>query len=227
LSITKLSFGTNPYIGAYLRATDKYVLAPPEIKPSAIELIAKTLKVPVIKVHIGNSSLLGVFTAANSNGLILPDFATDDDIKMLKRELPDDINIIQLPTKYNAIGNLIITNDHGAICSPVFDDSILKLIEDALNVEIIRKRIVSSDIVGTIGVATNKGALFHPLTTDDELELISNVLHVPVDIGTVNLGSPYIAIGLVANSNGALVGSETTGPEIVKISHALNIVETE
>ena len=52
-------------------------------------------------------------------------------------------------------------------------------------------------------------------------------MHVPVDIGTVNLGSPYIAIGLVANSNGALVGSETTGPEIVKISHALNIVETE
>jgi translation initiation factor 6 len=53
---------------------------------------------------------------------------------------------------------------------------------------------------------------------------MEDIFKVPVDVGTVNCGIPYVATGLVANSNGAVVGLLTTGPEMFIIGHALDVV---
>jgi translation initiation factor 6 len=70
-----------------------------------------------------------------------------------------------------------------------------------------------------MAVATNKGALAHPMLKNKEREVLQEVLKVPVDVGTVNRGIPFVASGLVANERGAIVGSVTTGPEIFIISN--------
>ena len=59
---------------------------------------------------------------------------------------------------------------------------------------------------------------------DEEREVMEDIFKVPVDVGTVNCGIPYVATGLVANSNGAVVGLLTTGPEMFIIGHALDVV---
>lgn len=222
MTITKFDIGTNPYIGAYLVATEKFVLAPPIIKPNSLVKIRDTLKVDIITITISGSSLLGVFIAANSNGILVPDSITDEELKKLKNSL--DVNIGVIHSKYNSLGNLIVANDKGAITTPLFDKDIQKIIKETLNVELEARRIVSSDLLGTISIATNKGALVHPLATENEIQFMSKILKVPVMVGTVNLGSPYISVGIVANTKGALVGSSTTGPEIVRISQALELV---
>jgi translation initiation factor 6 len=54
---------------------------------------------------------------------------------------------------------------------------------------------------------------------------LSDVLKVPVDVGTVNCGVPYVATGLLGNSYGAVVGLLTTGPEMFIIGQALDVVK--
>ena len=61
--------------------------------------------------------------------------------------------------------------------------------------------------------------LAHPLLQDQERDLIEDVLKVPVDVGTINGGVPFVASGLLANDFGVLIGPPTKGPEIVIISN--------
>jgi translation initiation factor 6 len=78
-----------------------------------------------------------------------------------------------------------------------------------------------------LAVATNKGVLAHPLLKDDEKKAIEETLKVPVDVGTVNCGIPYVGTGLIANSHAAVAGSLTTGPEMFIIGNALDVVQED
>jgi translation initiation factor 6 len=53
---------------------------------------------------------------------------------------------------------------------------------------------------------------------------LKEVLKVPVDLGTINCGIPYVGTGLIANSHGAVAGFITTGPELFIIEEALDLV---
>ncbi len=58
-----------------------------------------------------------------------------------------------------------------------------------------------------------------------QLVKLGKVLLINFRLATssVNRGVPYVASGLVANSNNAIVGSQTTGPELVFITRALGV----
>jgi translation initiation factor 6 len=56
---------------------------------------------------------------------------------------------------------------------------------------------------------------------------LESVLKVPVDVGTINCGIPYVGTGLIGNSHAAVVGSLTTGPEMFIIGNALDVVKEE
>ncbi len=60
--------------------------------------------------------------------------------------------------------------------------------------------------------------------SDSEIEILEDVFDLPVDIGTVNFGSPLIGSGLLANSAGYLAGADTTGPELGRIEDALGFI---
>ena len=74
------------------------------------------------------------------------------------------------------------------------------------------------------GIATNKGVLVHPKATQHEIGVIEDLFGLPVEIGTVNFGSPLVGSGLLANSNGYVAGLETTGPELGRIDDALGFL---
>jgi translation initiation factor 6 len=67
--------------------------------------------------------------------------------------------------------------------------------------------------------------LAHPLLKEEERKVLNDVLRVPVDVGTVNCGIPYVGTGLIGNSYGAVVGLLTTGPEMFIIGQALDVVK--
>jgi translation initiation factor 6 len=81
--------------------------------------------------------------------------------------------------------------------------------------------------VGALAVATNKGVLAHPLLKEEEKKTLEKVLKVPVDVGTINCGVPYVGTGLIANSHAAIAGSMTTGPEMFIIGNALDVVQDD
>ena len=82
--------------------------------------------------------------------------------------------------------------------------------------------VASYDLVGSVVAATNSGAIVHPEALDSELEQINSILRVKASLGTVNGGVPFVSSGIVANSKSLVVGSLTSGPELVMLGQAFD-----
>jgi translation initiation factor 6 len=208
-------------IGVFLLVTENYAILPKSRPITNKRSIERALKVEIVETNIGQSFIIGVLAAGNSRGLVVPEFTTDEEIESIKQRL--DINIDRVPGKINALGNTILVNDNAALVHPGFSEAAIKIIKKNLNVDVHRGNIAGSPLVSSVAIATNSGILAHPLTDDKTLGWLSEKFNTPASIGTVNCGNPYVKIGLLANTKGALAGKETTGPELFQIGQALNL----
>ncbi len=212
-------------IGVYSLTTDKIVTLPKWVSLRKAERFEKWLKVKLMHITIGKSVLIGALACANSNGILLPHFVTDEEIRVLKPVFEGNVAIME--TKRTAYGNMVLANDRGAIVDPRLKSSEIKKISETLGVEVVRGEIAGLPYVGSLAVATNKGVLAHPLLKDSERKLLEDVLKVPVDVGTINCGIPYVGTGLIGNRYAVVAGSLTTGPEMFIMGHALDVVKED
>ncbi len=212
-------------IGVYSLATDKFALIPKMVPQDKAQKTADWLKVPLIHSSIGGSLLAGALACANSNGIIVSSFTRQEELDSIKDGFSG--NVVVMESRKTAFGNLVLANDKGALVDPRMKDHIRKQVEDALDVETVPGKIAGLTYVGSLAVATNKGVLAHPLLTEDEKKVLESVFKVPVDVGTINCGIPYVGTGLIANSNAAVAGSLTTGPEMFIIGNALDVVQED
>ncbi|MEM1974359.1 MAG: translation initiation factor IF-6 [Saccharolobus sp.] len=221
MNLQRLSiFGTDN-IGVYIFTTNKYTIIPKGLDSLTKESIAKTLGTELVEAEISRSFILGALINGTDNGILLPKSVTDEELKILKDNLKD-CRIEVLNSKVTALGNTILANNKGAIIYPEFNDIEEKIIKETLGIEEIKRaKIAQMATVGSVGVVTNRGGLVHVDTTEEELKELEKIFKVKIDIGTVNFGSIFIRSGLVANDKGVLVGSSTTGPEILRIQKAL------
>jgi len=157
----------------------------------------------------------------NSKNILVPSNITEKEFVDLSANLGEDTQLIQLDTKYTALGNLIVMNDNGAIISDLLEKRVQKKIQDSLNIEVVPGSLLNSPLIGSMVMATNRGALVHPLLSEEEIQEISSILHVQTDVCTVNRGIPYPRVGILANSKGAIIGSDCTGPESMRIFEIL------
>jgi translation initiation factor 6 len=199
------------------------MLVPNQIPFSKIKKLSDWFQIKVVKTNIGGSVLMGSLVCANSHGLILPRFVWDEEIKKMKSIL--DINITISETRRTAYGNMVLTNDFGAIADPRLQKKNIKNISDALGVEVVSGEIAGLPYVGSLSTVTNKGIMTHPMIKPEEEKLLKDVLKVNIVAGTINCGIPYVSTGLIGNSKAAVAGSMTTGPELFMISNALDIFD--
>jgi translation initiation factor 6 len=212
-------------IGVYSLATEKVVIIPNVVPLKKAERTAQWLRVKLVHTSIGCSVLAGAFVSANSNGMILPNSVREEELAAVKRCFENNITVME--TKKTAYGNLVLVNDFGAVVDPRLKEPQLKQISDTLGVEAVRAEIAGLPYVGSLAVATNKGVLVHPLLKDQERKVLAKVFKVPIEVGTVNCGIPYVGTGLIANSHAAVAGSMTTGPEMFIIGNALDVVQED
>ena len=208
-------------MGAFSFANDSFAIIPPDVPRKVEEVFEENLQVEVHQATVASSVLLGILVAGNNRGLLLPNSATDEEVTAIKRL--GDVRVERLKTKLTALGNLILANDHGALVYPSFDEKTVKMIESVLQVETRKGSITGGGLIGSSGVATNRGVLVNPLAKERDLDFLKEVLKVQADVGTVNRGIPYVRTGMTANSKGAVVGDETTGPELARIIDTLQI----
>ncbi|MHA2036578.1 MAG: hypothetical protein ACW98X_09110 [Promethearchaeota archaeon] len=213
-------------IGVYLAANNAYVLYPPTLIKPLLKKYRSIFKEPFYPVTIHNSNLLGVYTASNKFGIIVPHIIKDDELELLRKFLKgekDPYQIAVLKSIDNAYGNLILCNDKGAIISSLLKEY-RKEIEDTLCVETVVYEFANSYLPGSISLANNNGCLVHPLSTDDEIEYISSILKVSeTDVSTVNRGIPYLSSGAIVNDRSGIFGTNCTGPEMMRITSVLQL----
>lgn len=224
LQLIQTNFFGDHNLGLYARACDKFCLIGSHIQKKTEEKISEVLGVKIAKTNVGGTDFVGIFSALNANGIVLPNIIKRIENEKLKEVRKSfDINSAVLSSKFNCLGNLILCNDNGAIISKTFSKIDKKKIEDVLDIEAEYGTIAGMNIVGSAGIATNKGCLVHRDAREEEMKKMEEVLKVEVDIGTANFGSPFVGSSFFANSNGAVVSNSTTGPEVSRIAETLNI----
>jgi translation initiation factor 6 len=184
---------------------------------------ADWLKVKLAYTTISGSVLTGALACANSNGMIVANGIYEEELNELRTVFDGTITIME--TKKTAYGNLVLASDKGAVADPRLKEADIKKIADTLGVEVFQSEIAGLPYVGSLATVTNKGVLAHPMLKDEERKILEQAFKVPVDVGTINCGIPYVGTGLIANSTAAVAGSMTTGPEMFIIGNALDVVQ--
>ena len=220
--IARTDFEGDSSVGAYGIATNSFVFTSSNMSEKALDTIERTFNLPLVQSTIATLDAVGLVSVATSNGILVPYTTSDDELEQIRTS--SGVNVDWIDNKMTALGNIIITNDNGAMCHPDFDFKSRQKISDTLGVEVVPGSIAKLPIVGANTVATNKGAIVHPLATEGEIELLAQLLKVEVEVGTVNRGSPFTSLGVLANIDGMIAGTETTGVELAHISQVLGFV---
>lgn len=209
--IEKYSYRGSENTGFYTVATNSYVLVPPDYSKSGF------FDVDVVETKINKTNLVGLFAAGNSNCLLVPEEVS----KIEQQKLEESgLNYKVIDSNYNALGNLILCNDKGAVISEKISDY-REEIEEALEVD-VKVGSINGLNPGVSGISNSKGAVIHRDASEKDAKLVKENLGLEdIDIGTVNMGSPFVGSGAASNDNHLLTGENTTGPEIGRFDRTM------
>jgi len=218
MDIIKYDVYRGPNIGVYIRVNDSFVLVPMGFAQTKAEKLGKYLNAEVLYSSVANTRLLGALMVMNNNGILLPKTAYIDEYDFLKKQTRMEVGV--LDSKYTALGNVICANDKGAIVSPWLSKEDCNTIKQVLGVEVLQKRIAGFNQTGAVMVANNSGAAIHPEADEEDMKVFANLMGVKIEQTTINNGIPYVMSGILVNNNAVVVGSMTSGPEIMMLTRA-------
>ena len=209
-------------VGVYLSIVGDILFHPHSLSNEAIHELESAFELEMHPFMVGGSSLIGSLLKGNRKGIAVADIATEDELD----ELTSFGDVVVMQSGVNAAGNLVECNDVGAIVSPVIPPGPngLEMIGEVLGVNAVRSKVAGHDTVGSMLVANSKGVLAHPDISSDEASVIQDALGVPLMVGTVSFGSPFVGAGCTASDNHAMVGEGSTGPELNRIEDALGLI---
>jgi translation initiation factor 6 len=217
VTIYRYDIYKSPNIGLFAKANDTIIITPLGFAETKKNRLKEYLEVDAqVSVSIAGTRLIGAMTVINNNGILVPSIASDEEIQILKKAT--GLNVERLKSKFTAIGNLIATNDNGALVSPLFKGELDQQIRDVLGIPVHSITVGGFIQTGSMVVATNTGAAVHPKSTEEEIEIISEALQVEVEPLTINGGVPFLSSGIITNSKSVVVGSLTSGPELIMLS---------
>ena len=211
-------FGS-PNIGVYCFANENIAIVPPGLTKRKIGQFAETLGVEVCNTTIAGSTLVGALVTGNSNAILVPHTIRDYELERIR----EFARVVVVDSRWTALGNVILTNDNGAVIHPEASSNVVRAVNDELKVESAFGKLGTLSFVGALGVATNKGAMLSPNTSQEELGVVKMALHVEADLSSTNGGVPFVKSGILANSKGAVVGPLTRGAELMQISRTLGL----
>lgn len=211
----------SPNIGVFLKANDKVILVPKGLAQTKSEKLSSSLEVAPVPTSIAESRLLGPLVSMNNNGVLVSRLAESTELAEIGSAT--GLNVARLNSKFTAVGNLVAANDRLAVVSPLLDGVAVSQVKDVMGVEVEVMPLKEYTQVGALIVATNRGAAVYPGLDEAEVSRIGALFGVEAGPTSVNRGVPYVASGIVANSKNAIVGGQTTGPELVFITRALSI----
>jgi translation initiation factor 6 len=213
MGVLKTNFDGNPSVGLYGFATDKYCLMGKGLKKKVIEQIEGALGVPVYTITINNSPLVGAYCVGNEEVLFVPEIIKEHEEKELEK-LGIPYKIIK--SNFSALGNnLVIKED--CLANPEFEDDIGK----KLGLKVVKIKLGGHNAVGSCVVSNSKGCLVNSDIEEKGIKEVEKILGLDAGIGSVNRGNPYVRSGIICNSNGYILGGETTGAEVLRIENAL------
>ncbi len=222
MGIYKYAFYKSPNIGIFAKCNDGILIIPYGFAETKSGKLMEYLGTDnVVYTSIAGTRLVGPMMVINNNGILVSSITSDEEIQNLRHE--SKLNVERIKSRYTAIGNLITVNDNGAIISPFIEEDNKQVIRDVLGVPSEMMTIADFIQVGSVLVATDSGAVIHPNASDREIEYASDILKVDIEPATINGGIPFLSSGIIANSKSVVVGSMTSGPELIILSRIFKL----
>lgn len=223
MAYRRAAYFGNPFIGLFFCTNQKHTIFPINTKESVVKETCKSLGTEPIITNVHNSNLNGVYVVMNMNGMILPPMIGEEEKKFLEKETGLAIHISK--ENLNANGNNIAVNDMGGIINPAVKESERIAMEETLGIELVPMSVAGFSTVGSLCVANNKGFLSHYATGERELAEMSDIFKVKGLPGSINMGTGFIGIGLLATDKGYFAGEATSSFELGRVEEALDMVE--
>ncbi len=212
-----MSFNGMNSVGLYGLAADKYVLVGQEVREETTKELEKIFSMPVYRITIAGTSLIGVFLNYANGKLLVPSIAFESELKKLDK-LGIDFEVID--TKYTCLGNNMLFGEKEGIVNPNYSESFTRKLGEKLGIKLHRMKISGIESVGSICVVgSGKGVVSNDIS-EEEFEEMQKILGVELTPGTINMGSEYIKSGLLVNKNGLIIGKGSGGPEIANADQA-------
>ncbi len=213
----------NPFIGLFFCTNNKHTLFPIDTKESLREEICSGLGTEAVIVNVQGYNLDGVYVAMNANGMVLPSMVSDEEKKFLEKET--GLSVYVSGEKMNANGNNIALNDMGGLINPNIGERERIAMEECLGIELVPFTVAGFSTMGSLCVANNKGFLTHYSASEREIAEMGEVLRVKGLPGSINMGTGFIGIGLLATDEGYYAGEATSSFELGRVEEALDMVK--
>ncbi|MFW5746389.1 MAG: translation initiation factor IF-6 [Nanoarchaeota archaeon] len=219
--VYRTNFSGNPNVGLFAFATDRFCLVGASVTDENVSQLEEVLGVPVHRITIAGTSLVGVFVSGTADKILVPSIIFEHELKELK-ELGIDYAVIE--TTLTALGNNVVVNAKAALVNSDMEKAAIDAISSALGVCVEKGRIYDQDTVGSCLCLTSRGGIIHRDASDQQIDAFSDLFGVTIDIGTVNHGVPQVSSGIIANKNGFLIGRQSTGIEVSNVDELLGFL---
>ncbi len=204
------SYEGDPNIGVFTRVLGDVAVIPPDAPEGFSRALTEALDVTLVRTTIQGSRIIGSLLAGNSRGAVVSGIAEKSEIE----QIAEHREVMLIPGRMNAAGNVILVNDSIGIVHPDMPSDLAGEIGTFLGVRLFPLTLGGVKTVGMAGVATNQGIAVNPKATMQEIDRIEAVTEIQVGTGSVNMGSGLVGTGLLANDHGYIAGAQTTGFEL-------------
>lgn len=222
-NVSLLQLENNPQIGMYFIATDDFVLCGKLLKDEEKSQIEKILNTPITHFTCYNSEIIGVFMQVDvyTKTLYIPSDLYKNEFELLQELCKKhEYSLVQISSTNNALGNLMAPTPNSLIISHDLNKN-MKEIERKSKKTVIVLENENYHQAGALVYSNNEATLASSHLDDKSLNEIEDYVD---NITTVNNGSAYISSGVVANSQGILIGDLTTSIEIQTILETLKFL---
>lgn len=219
----RIDFEGSSEIGAYVTLTNTYCIVGRSQSNNVLKFFQENVAIPIVETTVNSIRSVGSQCRGNKYGLLVPHTITDQELMHIRNSLPENIMVRRIEERLNALGNVILCNDHIAIIHADLDSYSEDIIKDVLQVPVYRQNIGFEPLVGTFGALNNQGMLVHPSTSQESQKELSEFLEVNVIAGTVNGGSQCVGGGLVVNDWMCIAGIKTTNIEMTVIESVFDL----
>ena len=216
-----MGFEGDANIGLYMFVNDKFCILGKQVHDEKRREIEEVLQVPVYNASVLGTELIGVFVSGNNDLLLTPDLY-DYEMKILENITRKyEMKLIHLSSTFNTYGNNICFGNKKILLNSMYSNEFKKKLENETEHKCIIMEIEDYENIGALCIYKNlRYFLSSQITEEDAKEIASEVSGV----GTVNSGSNYVSSGIVANSNGLILGLACSTIEIQNIIESLDYI---
>ncbi len=220
--VVLMEFESNPNVGLYMFANDKFCLLGCEVDSAKKKEIESVLGVKVYTVTVLGTELVGVFVSGNNETLVIPEMF-DYERKVIDNICQEyGVKLLVMDNKINTYGNSMCMGKEEILINSDYDLDFVKKLKKKTELEV--HKIKNKEFKATGGVIRFLNGKYYA-SQDLEKEDVKVVLDKIAGVGSVNSGASFVSSGIVGNSNGLILGSMCSTVEIQDIVESLDYLD--